>query len=156
MYTNFLRSLTAVNFSHVFASSLILIFVALYQAEYYAALPFVHLLLESNFLPISRLATLFMHGLNTVFLFAALVMLFCAFALPFWVCNHFWPPPFLGGVSNALGISDYARFFMELGFFLYCYCCLIYRILSLSFFNFFCGYVGPVRLDISWTASPKC
>ena len=52
MYTNFLRSLTAVIFSHVFASSLILIFVALYQAECYAALPFVHLLLESNFLPI--------------------------------------------------------------------------------------------------------
>ena len=41
------------------------------------------LLLESTFLPISRLATLFMHGLNTVFIFAALVM-FCAFALPFW------------------------------------------------------------------------
>jgi len=57
--------------------------------------------------------------------------------------------PFLGGVSNALGISDYARFFMELGFFLYCYCCLIYRILSLIFFNFFCGYIGPVRLYIS-------
>ena len=76
-------------------------------------------------------------------------MLFCAFALPFWVYNHFWPPPFLGGVSNALGISDYARFFMELGFFLYCYCCLIYRILSLiQFFNFFCCYVGPVRLYI--------
>ena len=84
MYTNFLRSLTAVIFSHVFASSLILIFVALYQAECYAALPFVHLLLESNFLPISRLATLFMHGLlNTVFIFAALVMLFSAFTLPF-------------------------------------------------------------------------
>ena len=83
MYTNFPRSLTAVIFIHVFASSLILIFVALYQAECYAALPFVHLLLESNFLPISRLATLFMHGLNTVFIFAALVMLFCAFALPF-------------------------------------------------------------------------
>ena len=85
MYTNFLRSLTAVIFSHVFASSLILIFVALYQAECYAALPFVHLLLESNFLPISRLATLFMHGLNIVFIFAALVMLFCAFALPFFL-----------------------------------------------------------------------
>ena len=83
MYTNFLRSLTAVIFSHVFASSLILIFVALYQAECYAALPFVHLLLEITFLPISRLATLFMHGLNTVFILAALVMLFCAFALPF-------------------------------------------------------------------------
>ena len=89
MYTNFLRSLTAVNFSHVFASSLILIFVAVYQAECYAALPFVHLLLESTFLPISRLATLFMHGLNTVFIFAALVVLFCAFALPLLVYNHF-------------------------------------------------------------------
>ena len=74
MYTSFLRLLTAVILSHVFVSSLILIFVALYQAECYAALPFVHLLLESNFLPISRLATLFMHGLNTVFIFAALVM----------------------------------------------------------------------------------
>ena len=83
MYTNFLRSLTAVNFSHVFASSLILIFVAVYQAECYAALPSVHLWLESTFLPISRLATLFMHGLNTVFNFAALVVLSCAFALPF-------------------------------------------------------------------------
>ena len=80
MYTNFLRSLTAVIFSHVFASSLILIFVALYQAECYAALPFVHLLLESNFLPISRLATLFMHDLNTVFIFEALVTL-CYFVL---------------------------------------------------------------------------
>ena len=74
MYTNFLRSLTAVIFSHVFASSLILIFVALYQVECYVALPFVHLLLESTFLPISRLATLFMCGLNTVFIFAALVL----------------------------------------------------------------------------------
>ena len=36
--------------------------VALYQAECYAALPFVHLLLDSTFLPISRLVTLFMHG----------------------------------------------------------------------------------------------
>ena len=26
-----------------------------------------------------------MHGLNTVFIFAALVMLFCAFALPFFL-----------------------------------------------------------------------
>ena len=77
-----------------------------------------------------------MHGLNTVFIFVALVMLFCASALPLWVYNHFWPPPFLGGVSNALGISDYARFFMELGFFPYCYCCLIYRILSLIQFQF--------------------
>ena len=84
MYANFPRSLTAVIFTHVFASSLILIFIAVYQAECYAALPFVHLLLESTFLPISRLATLFMHGLlNTVFIFAALVVLFCAFALPF-------------------------------------------------------------------------
>ena len=33
--------------------------------------------------------------------------------------------------------------------FLYCYCCLVYRILSLIFFNFFCGYVAPVRLYIS-------
>ena len=40
-------------------------------------------------------------------------------------------------------------FSWNLAFFLYCYCCLIYRILSLSFFNFFCGYVGPVRLYIS-------
>ena len=40
------------------------------------------LLLESTFLRVSRLATLPMHGLNTVFIFAALVM-FCAFALPF-------------------------------------------------------------------------
>ena len=83
MYTHFLRSLTAVIFSHVFASSLILIFVALYEAECYAALPFVHLLMEITCLPISRLATLFMHGLHTVFIFAALVILFCAFALPF-------------------------------------------------------------------------
>ena len=52
------------------------------RAECYAALPFVHLLLDSTFLTTSRLATLFMHGLNTVFIFAALVMLFCAFALP--------------------------------------------------------------------------
>ena len=44
---------------------------------------------------------------------------------------------------------------MKLGFFLYCYCCLVYCILSLIFFNLFCGYVGPVRLYISWTASPK-
>ena len=41
------------------------------------------LLLESTFLPIIRFATLFMHGLNNVFIFAALV-LFCAFALQFW------------------------------------------------------------------------
>ena len=41
------------------------------------------LLLESTFLRVSRLATLFMHGLNTMFIFAALVM-FCTFALPFW------------------------------------------------------------------------
>ena len=94
------------------------------------------LLLESTFLRVSRLATLFMHGLNTVFIFAALVMLFCAFALPFWVYNHFWPPPFLGGVSNALGISDYARFFTELGFFLYCYCCLSFSPSALSLFGF--------------------
>ena len=52
MYTNFLSSLTAVIFSHVFASSLIVIFVALYQADCYAALSFAHLLLESTFLPI--------------------------------------------------------------------------------------------------------
>ena len=71
MYANFPRSLTAVIFTHVFASSLILIFVALYEAECYAALPFVHLLMEITCLPISRLATFFMHGLNTVY--------FCSF-----------------------------------------------------------------------------
>ena len=120
MYTNFLRSLTAVIFSHVFASSLILIFVALYQAECYAALPFVHLLLESNFLPISRLATLFMHGLNTVFILPLWLCYFVLSLYHFECTTPFDRPLFLGGVSNALGISDYARFLMELGFFLYC------------------------------------
>ena len=50
------------------------------------------LLLESTFLRVSRLATLSMHGLNTMFVFAALVM-FCTFALPFWAlltAPFFW------------------------------------------------------------------
>ena len=51
-----------------------------FRAECYAALPFVHLLLDSTFLTISRLATLFMHDLNTVFIFEALVTL-CYFVL---------------------------------------------------------------------------
>ena len=61
MYTNFLSSLPAVIFSHVFASSLILIFVALYQADCYAALRFVHLLLESYF-PTFKQVCYFVHA----------------------------------------------------------------------------------------------
>ena len=124
MYSNFLRSLTAVIFSYVFASSLILIFAALYQVECYAALPFVHLpfvhLLESTFLPISRLATLFMHGLNTVFILPLWLCYFVLSLYHFECTTPFDRPLFLGGVSNALRISDYACFLMELGFFLYC------------------------------------
>ena len=106
-----------------------------FRAECYAALPFVHLLLDSTFLTISRLATLFMHGLNTVYLcgFGYVILCFRFTALS---VQPLLTAPFLGGVSNALGISDYARFFMELGFFPYCYCCLIYRILSLIQFQF--------------------
>ena len=155
MYTNFLRSLTAVNVSHVFASSLILIFVAIYQAECYAALTFVHLWLESTFLPISRLATLFMHGLNTEFNFAALVVLFCAFALPFWFeCTTTFDRPLFREVCPMHSVSVIMHVLAgTLAFliFLYCYCCLVYRILSTLWLRClrYCGYVAPVRLYIS-------
>ena len=49
MYANFFSSLTAVIFSYCICQFLFLIFVALYQVDGYAALPFVHLLLESYF-----------------------------------------------------------------------------------------------------------
>ena len=104
------------------------------------------LLLESTFLRVSRLATLFMHGLNTVFIFAALVM-FCTFALPFWALFSQWPPPFLEGVSCALGVNDYVRFFTELGFFLYCYCCLSFSPSALSRFRFHFPRDNPFQLE---------
>ena len=40
-------------------------------------------------------------------------------------------------------------FSRKLAFFLYYYCCLIYRIFSLILVNLFSGYVGPVKLYIS-------
>ena len=142
MYTNFLRSLIAVNVSHVFASSLILIFVAVYQAECYAALTFVHLWLESTFLPISRLATLFMHGLNTEFNFAALVV-FLVVDRPLF--RELCP---MHSVSVIMHVLAGTLAFL---IFLYCYCCLVYRILSTLWLRClrYCGYVAPVRLYIS-------
>ena len=61
MYTDFLSSLTAVFFPHLFASSLFLIFVALYQADGYAASLFFHLFLESHF-PTFKQACYFVHA----------------------------------------------------------------------------------------------
>lgn len=101
-----------------------------------------------TFLPLSRLATLFTHNVNTMFIFVALVMLCCAVALPFWVYKLLLTAPcFLGGVLNALSISDYAHCRTWL-------CYVVTAVLFLDFvifLNSFFGYFRPVRLHISWT-----
>ena len=151
MHTNFLSSLTAVIFSHVFPSSLILIFVALYQAECYAALPFVHLLLDSTFLPKSRLATLFMHDLNTVFIFEALVTL-CYFVLSLYrfECTTTFDRPLFWEVCPMHSVSVIMHVFSwNLAFFHTVTAVLFIVFCRLYNFNFFCGCVGPVRLYIS-------
>ena len=84
MYTNFLSSLTAVIFFPMYLPVPYFWYLLLFTKP--MVMQPCHLFTcrwKVTFLPINMFATLFMHGLNTVFIFAALVMLFCAFTLPF-------------------------------------------------------------------------
>ena len=76
---------------------------------------------------------------------------FCGFGyvlyFRFTILSPFDRPLFLGGVSCALGVNDYARFFTELGFFLYCYCCLSFSPSALSLFRFHFPRDNPFQLE---------
>ena len=156
MYTNFLSSLTAVVFPHEFSSSIFLIFVALYQADGYAALPFVKQLLESYF-PIYKQACYFVHvrfeyrvyfcGFGYVILFFRFTTLTPTPTQPFdpnhYHYNPFRPPPLFWEVCPMHSVLVIMHvFYGTWPFFQCCYCCLIYRLLSLIFFNFFWATLG--------------
>ena len=52
---------------------------------------------------------LFSHDLHIVFIYTALVMFICAFALPIECTTPFCLPPLLGCVVNPCGNSDFEK-----------------------------------------------
>ena len=95
---------------------------------------------------------MFMHVLNTVFIFAALVVLF-VLSLYHFECTTTFDRPLFWEVCpmHSVSVIMYVLAGNLALIFLYCYCCLIYRILSLIFFNSFVatlGLLGYIYLEL--------